>query len=314
VRAASTVLLLRDRDAGGYEVFMVRRHQASSFMGGAYVFPGGKLDVPDCDSAWPTRLEGLSPSALERLGEHHEADAVDEDTARGLFVAGVRETLEEAGVLPGTDLDQATVTSMRKALLQGMDLSTLLSHDDVRLDLTDMVPLSRWITPAQEPRRFDTRFFVVRSPGTQRAEHDRTETTDQAWWSPEEALEAYARGEIQLPPPTARSLLQVRDFESADAVIAHARTTPAPRLEPVLTKEQGLLGIALPGDPRHPRDTPAFEGPTRMVLEADALKGPGPMRANDTPGLGGSFKHKPKQENGASQAKQVRIQVEPGGL
>ena len=35
---ASTVLLLRDGTAG-LEVFMVTRHQKSSFLGGALVFP-----------------------------------------------------------------------------------------------------------------------------------------------------------------------------------------------------------------------------------------------------------------------------------
>ena len=45
---AATVLLLRE-DAGPsrFSVFMVRRSMKSSFMPGAYVFPGGRVDPED---------------------------------------------------------------------------------------------------------------------------------------------------------------------------------------------------------------------------------------------------------------------------
>ena len=55
-RAAATVVLLRDA-AGGMEVFMVKRHGLSDVLGGAYVFPGGKVDQADAD---PDVLERLS--------------------------------------------------------------------------------------------------------------------------------------------------------------------------------------------------------------------------------------------------------------
>ena len=49
-RDAATVVLLRD-GAQGLEVFLVKRHGLSDVLGGAYVFPGGKLDAADCDAA-----------------------------------------------------------------------------------------------------------------------------------------------------------------------------------------------------------------------------------------------------------------------
>ena len=42
-RNAATVVLLRDTPQG-LEVFLVKRHGLSDVLGGAYVFPGGKLD------------------------------------------------------------------------------------------------------------------------------------------------------------------------------------------------------------------------------------------------------------------------------
>ena len=51
---AATVLLLRDDPVGGFSVFMVQRSMKSSFMPGAYVFPGGKVE--DEDAEQPVRL------------------------------------------------------------------------------------------------------------------------------------------------------------------------------------------------------------------------------------------------------------------
>ena len=42
-RPAATVVVLRN-GARGPEVFMIRRHEASPFMPGAHVFPGGRLE------------------------------------------------------------------------------------------------------------------------------------------------------------------------------------------------------------------------------------------------------------------------------
>ena len=43
---ASTVLLVRDGE-DGLEVFLEKRHIKSDFVGGAYVFPGGRVDPED---------------------------------------------------------------------------------------------------------------------------------------------------------------------------------------------------------------------------------------------------------------------------
>ena len=49
-RPAATVVVMRD-SAAGPEMFMVRRHQDTAFMGGAYVFPGGRVDAHDRDGS-----------------------------------------------------------------------------------------------------------------------------------------------------------------------------------------------------------------------------------------------------------------------
>ena len=47
VKPAATVLLVRDADAGGVEVFMLRRTFNAAFASGMFVFPGGKVDDVD---------------------------------------------------------------------------------------------------------------------------------------------------------------------------------------------------------------------------------------------------------------------------
>jgi len=74
-RPAATVVVLRDGPAGP-EVFMVRRHEGTAFMGGAHVFPGGRVDAADrdADDTWcdgmaaaARQLDSLPPADAARL-------------------------------------------------------------------------------------------------------------------------------------------------------------------------------------------------------------------------------------------------------
>ncbi len=61
---AATVLLLREGPSG-MEVFLLERHLKSDFAGGAYAFPGGKVDRQDL--ALPAeRWSGVDP---DRVGD-----------------------------------------------------------------------------------------------------------------------------------------------------------------------------------------------------------------------------------------------------
>src|SRR6476469_10175749 len=103
-RRASTVMLLRDGDAGP-EVFMLRRVSAMEFAPSMMVFPGGGVDERDGEPNLP--WAGPSPSEWAvRLG----CSASD---AQMFVAAAVREVLEECGVLlagPSADGPLADVT------------------------------------------------------------------------------------------------------------------------------------------------------------------------------------------------------------
>jgi len=93
-RHAASVVMLRD-GADGLEVFLLRRHGSSDVLGGAYVFPGGKLDKADAELD-PKLYLDQPVSVLH--ASLHDAE-LDVATGAGLYVAAVREAFEESGVL-----------------------------------------------------------------------------------------------------------------------------------------------------------------------------------------------------------------------
>jgi 8-oxo-dGTP pyrophosphatase MutT (NUDIX family) len=162
---AATVVLLRD-GAEGCEALLVRRNARLSFHGGAWVFPGGRLDPEDYAAV---------PGATDVLA-----------AAR---VAAAREAREEAGVAVATD---------------------------------ELVPLSRWITPEDLPKRFDTWFFATRAT-SDTVQVDGGEIHEHRWMRPTDALAAQRGGAIELPPPTFVTLTGLETHRSvAEALVAVA--------------------------------------------------------------------------------------------
>ncbi|WP_437786222.1 NUDIX hydrolase [Sorangium sp. So ce1097] len=259
-RDAATVIVLRDGRAG-LEVFCVRRHASSSFMGGAVVFPGGKVDAQDGTEVWRDRA--TEPPARAA------AFATEEAPARALCVAACRETLEEGAILP-TDaaLSGDALDAVGRELAAGTPLDAALERRGLKLALGALVPWARWITPLAEQRRFDARFFLLPLPRGQVGRHDGYETTTSFWAAPTAILERAGRGEIFLAPPTSRTLellSAAADVRSAVALAERQSLLPiCPRFVPGDGAEPPYL--ALPGDPSHETRERGVEGPTRYVL------------------------------------------------
>ena len=99
---AATVLLLRENDAG-LQVLLTKRAAGLSFMGGLWVFPGGRMEASDLSPALAARSDqaAIADTGSRMLSADAGADtaSVELDTARGLLVAACRETFEESGVL-----------------------------------------------------------------------------------------------------------------------------------------------------------------------------------------------------------------------
>ena len=141
--AATLVLVRRDRD--GPRILMGQRHGGMAFMANKYVFPGGRVDPGDQRIA----LGGnLRPHVEARLTK-----GVSAQRARGIALAAIRETFEEAGVLVGertANLPRTRAPAWRKFFAHGVM---------PKLDALEFI--ARAITPPNRTRRFDARFFMA---------------------------------------------------------------------------------------------------------------------------------------------------------
>ena len=113
IKPAATVILMREAEASGFEIFLVKRSSRSSF-GSLYVFPGGKLDPEDTERDLYAYCEGMTDEeASARLGI--------ENDGLSFWIACIRECFEETGVLltnPSDSLIQEyeKLSSLRKQL------------------------------------------------------------------------------------------------------------------------------------------------------------------------------------------------------
>jgi len=264
-RAAATVVLLRDA-AASMEVLLLRRNAKASNMAGVYVFPGGKLDDADSTLDAATLLD--QPHATLQAGLNEPG--IDAPTASGLYVAALREALEECGLLLAESAGpSAPVDALRaRALLRdGLPFCDMLATLQLRLQTRQLAPWSRWITPlapSMGTRRFDTRFFVAQAPADQTALHDNEETTDSVWLAPRAALEQYRDGRIDLAPPQIMSLAHLARHASVRSVLDAARRQRPPTVMPEAFDDNGVRVICYPGDARHPVHERALPGPTRL--------------------------------------------------
>lgn len=260
---AATLVLVRGSDAG-VEVFCVERNKKSRFVGGAIVFPGGKLDAADADDAW-TKL-ATAPRPLR------EGFASDERHLRALNVAAARETLEEAAILPlvGAQVDDAAVRALRDALTADPKaLAAFLASQRAQLDLGAFRPFARWVTPEAETRRYDTRFFVAVAPPGQSGAHDEHETMASFWAAPAEVLRRFEAGDVQLVPPTHRSLELLAKCADTDAVLALADAASLAPIMPRLVPAGETIALVLPGDPEHASQDAITPGRSRYVLRGE---------------------------------------------
>ncbi|MDQ3433707.1 MAG: NUDIX domain-containing protein [Actinomycetota bacterium] len=113
----------------------------------------------------------------------------------------------------------------------------------------ELVRYSRWITPAELSRRFDTHFFVAEAPERTEAAIDGVECVDVRWIRPQAALDAGARGELMLVVPTIKHLEQLAGHESVAEALASARARRVAPVAPRVLVEGGVARVLLPGDP-----------------------------------------------------------------
>lgn len=282
---AATVILLRDRGEGPYEVFLMRRHRDQVFMAGAHVFPGGRLDSADMDPELAACVGGFGADDAKRLLQEEE---LPEGTALGLFMAAIRETFEEAGVLLARDAHGSVVdlsapemadrfSDHRLELHQGrITLASLVRREGLVFAPDLLTPYAHWITPEIESRRFNTRFFLAILPEGQAPIHDRMELTESCWMTPAFALAENEAGRIILMPPTLKTLEELLSFPNTQSLFAAARAQRIRTILPEAFLTADGFGIRLPHDSEYTlaasKPLPRPGGSTRIVMEGGIWK------------------------------------------
>ena len=230
---AATVLLLRDGVAG-LEVFMVTRHQKSSFLGGALVFPGGGVEPGDSDPC--------------------HGDPADGDLA--FRIAAIREVFEETGMLLarrdgallGSEAAPIEVRQRDRLNRREIGFADLLAEEVLVAAPELLVPFAHWITPAVLPKRFDTLFYAVRAPEGQLGLHDDRELTGSRWIRPQDALAEAAEKRVRIVFATRLNLQVLEQSATVEAALAAAGTRRIVPVLPVVTRTDSGGTIRIPAE------------------------------------------------------------------
>ena len=206
MRAAATVLLLRDSEAG-IEVLMTRRSGTASFAPGAYVFPGGQIDAAD-EAAAPIAVRRPTQSSLQLTQA----------------IAAIREGFEELGVLlarhaDGRPVSAQDIASMDRDTASPVSFAEQCAARGLVLVSDQVFSLAHWITDRDLPKRFDVPFLVARMPEGQTPTADESEQFEPCWVRPADALARHAAGSFFMIFPTVRTLQRLAAYASVDAVL-----------------------------------------------------------------------------------------------
>jgi glyoxylase-like metal-dependent hydrolase (beta-lactamase superfamily II)/8-oxo-dGTP pyrophosphatase MutT (NUDIX family) len=201
IRAACTVVVIRD-GGSGLEVLLLQRAHDAAFMGGFHVFPGGAVGMGDAGSPAFTAAR----EAFEESGLVLAAGEGGSDPPPDAWVAMHARR---------TDVHRGTASFAELLAAHGLEVA-----DDA------FVYFDHWLTPAGRTRRFDTRFFLARAPAGQPASHDGVELVESRWMRPEDALAAAGRDEMRLANATRTTLSMLAQHATVESALAAARALP----------------------------------------------------------------------------------------
>lgn len=244
-RPAATILLLRD-GKDGLEVFMVVRHHQIDFASGALVFPGGRVDQHDFDAAGKPAL-WTAPGDLR-------------DGEMPFRIAAIRETFEECGVLLarpagcpvliGAQTLRTIEDAHRTELAKGhVNFEAVLIAHGLQAATDLLVPYAHWITPTNQPKRYDTLFYLAEAPSEHLAVHDGSESVDSVWISPQQAIDDTESGKFKLVFATELNLMRLAKSKTVAEAFAEARAQPIVTVLPRSEKlPDGKRRLFLPAD------------------------------------------------------------------
>jgi 8-oxo-dGTP pyrophosphatase MutT (NUDIX family) len=106
--------------------------------------------------------------------------------------------------------------------------------------------VSRWITPALYPRRFDTYFFLAPIPVVVPVTPAAGEIEEAAFVTPAAALAAHQAQQWRLVLPTLAHLRWLARFATPDEAMAAAATARPDPISPMVAADGSLIPVDLP--------------------------------------------------------------------
>ncbi len=253
---ASTLVICRITEKWPHKILLIKRSSDAKFLPGAHVFPGGRCEEQD---------QALGQWLASDVENYHRIEKYfsPEHLASTHVATAIRETLEETGL---------SVARTSTGPMTARDLGNAID-DPARSTLPDLGalwPISWWITPLGEVRRFDTWFFLTMvedSPALDHCAGDHHEGNhDFRWLTPTDALAAYANGEVFLPPPTRTILERMAATISLEDFLSYV-DCPLTPICPFFNEVDRENLLILPGDPlHHQQERPKFLLHTRYAF------------------------------------------------
>lgn len=196
IRPAATVILMDKKN----RVYLTQRPYTMKFLAGYYVFPGGALEKSD----YLTSKQIIQTDTEETIDHAY-------------FVGAARELFEEVGIFLGKNgngdfaqIDHEKIAQYRQQLVnREISFLDILEKENCYLYTECLKYIAHFITPPTQPVRFDTRFFLTIVPDGQIPSPDAHEVEKGMWVTPEEALEGYNTGQLQMVAPTVLSLHKI---------------------------------------------------------------------------------------------------------
>ena len=250
--AAAVILLRHQTDPVNPEVFLVKRSQKLSFLGGYHAFPGGQFDASD----------GEAP--VENCSDHETRTAIS---------CAARELFEECQVLltrGGDALTQGQRASLLDDLQSGrLQWPALLRHYSLYLDANDFTFVGRWVTPPFSARRFDTWFFLVNAPAKQQPIIEADAELESGEWIPaRDAYASWATSQILAVPPVIHALKTLSEGIN-DELVERFLAAPNAHRQPVRRIEFRPNFICFPV--RTPTKPPATHTNCYLVYTSEEL-------------------------------------------
>lgn len=153
--------------------------------------------------------------------------------------------LKDALVFPGGIVEKEDFEGLTDPL-RAAAVREIKEETGLRVDSTNLVPFSWWLTPESEPKRFDTHFFVAPYPKDQEPHINLDESEWGRLMYPSDILEQHKRREVRLMPPTLLTLETICGLTSFEEVAQKAQVGKEPICPKIETDSSGQIFLTIP--------------------------------------------------------------------